>query len=306
MKLGRTYEMTVEGVTAKHTVKYPITLTMGINRQILSSSSTGRFTLYNLSPDRRKDIYHDMYDCKASKDRPMQLVYKHVELKAGYESDGVLPVVFKGNIASAFSHRQGPDWLTTIDCWDGGFARANGDINISRPAGYGLKDCLNDLVAALAPTVARGIISSSFVGKLAKERIFSGNAWDELQAFIRDLGADPSQPNDAEAWIDLEKVNVMRRTDSLAGSSGLPVISAETGLLNTPRRQATLLEAEMEFEPRATLGMMAELQSKETYLNGDYKTMGVRHNGIISAVVSGDLTTRLNLWVGVKKFNPVT
>ena len=77
----------------------------------------------------------------------------------------------------------------------------------------------------------------------------------------------------------------------------ITIINADTGLLNTPVIEQTMLRFEMLFEPSLDVGSLVSVISL-TYpqINGLYNVVGVHHQGIISPVVSGTLITTVELF----------
>lgn len=289
MKFGRRYEMTVQGsgvvntiqgpVFETHLINYPLTLQFDINRNVMATLNTGRFTLYNLKASTRNDIYHDIRDLG---------IYQQVVLKAGYVSQPNLPIIFKGNILSARSYRQGPNWLTEIECSDGVFGAANGQVpaTMTKPAGWNFQDVVKSMLRTM-DHVGIGTIED-LPSQNSRGISFSGNSWDALQNFIPD----------GVLFIDNEVANVLNPGSYVETEFGIPVINADSGLLNTPQRQTNTVVAEMIFEPRLVIGQRVLLQSEERNNNGFYKVSGIHHRGTISAAVGGEAVTAVTLFSG--------
>ena len=76
----------------------------------------------------------------------------------------------------------------------------------------------------------------------------------------------------------------------------ITVINAETGLIETPRKQQYTLEVTMMLEPRLQVGQLAELQSiTAPRFNGTYKIIGVNHDALISENESSENKTKVTL-----------
>ena len=285
MKFGRRYSLFAQGVVNDYTIPFPLTMEFEITRNTLASINTARLILYNLAPDTRRDLYHDQYDT---------LTYKQVRLHAGYASEPSLPLIFQGNIRKAFSYRRGPDWVTELDCWDGGFGSINGQVSASIPSGWSIKTLISTLMGAL-PNVSQGAIGSIDIGG-SRGVVLSGNAWDIMQQYTQN----------GQAFIDNEVVNVLDFNDYIINADGIPVITSATGLLNTPRRQDAILEVDMLFEPRAQVSQLIQIQSLESIYNGQYIVKGIRHRGTISGAICGEAITTLSLWLGSEALNAIT
>lgn len=284
MKFQRVFELTVQGQTFTHQLSTPLTLSLDVKRDTLASANTGRFVLYNLKETTRRDIFHDRYDT---------LNYKQIQLKAGYSTDKTLPIIFQGNVQVAGSRREGPNWITELECFDGGFGMINGQAAVTKPAGWNARDLFKSLVGGM-PNV-----SLNAVGQIENQSTRGitvvGNAWDGVQSVI---GED-------FAFIDNERVNILAEDEYILVNGVIPLITGATGLLNSPRRQNAMIEVDLLFEPRLVVGQIVQLESLETVNNGFYQVRGVAHRGLISDAVDGGVVTTASLWVGTSRLNQV-
>lgn len=289
-------------------IKYPMTLTFSIERNTLASANSGRFRVYNLAPDTRQRIFHD---------RNETFNYKQIILQAGYDGDTKLPIVFQGNIMAAYSWREGVNWITEIEAFDGGFGTINGQSNLTVPSGYSVPALLRSLIQSI-PNVAVGAIGTFQPEDNPRGITLSGNTWD----IVNNLKGN------ADAFIDQEKAFVLGQNDYLKSSAnaflgaqptgqtledGTVVttpadnaflISAASGLLGTPRRYNVRLDVDILFEPQIGVGNLAKLVSLEPVFNGLYKVSGIAHRGTISGAL-GSVTTTVNLWKGTALLTPV-
>lgn len=287
MKFGRTYKMTVEGENQTHEINFPLTMTFDIVRNTLASANTARIVVYNLKKTSRRDIYKDRWETT---------IYRQIKLQAGYEGEPTLPVIFQGNIQQAFSYRSGPDWLTELDCFDGGHAIMNGQVNTTLAAGWNVKQALQATFSALK--VGRVDIGSigDFPVQASRGLTLAGNAWDKASRLVAG----------GVTYIDNEKANALQKDEFIDTSEGLAVISSATGLLNAPRRQNATIEIDMIFEPRLIIGQILDVKSIETVNNGSYQAIGVKHKGTISGAVGGSAVTTATLWLGTRQLRGVT
>ncbi len=287
MKFGRTYSLKVQIDEELNAVEinFPMTLEFNIVRNTFASANTGVFTIYNLGIDRRRQIFHDRYDVSDIS------TYKQVIMQAGYQSEENTPLstIFQGNIRSAYSYKHKENWTTVIDCFDGGFGIINGQISASVGGSgnpWSVAGAVRQLVQSM-PKVSMGTIDLPDVQSARGLSLF-GNSWD----IIRKLSGNNT------AYIDNEKVNVVSQGSYVTPADGLPLITSDTGLLGTPRKLGKLIEVDMIFEPRIFLNQLVQLQSLESYFNGQYAVMGFSHRGTISGAICGDAITTLSLWSG--------
>ena len=69
--------------------------------------NTGTITIFNLKPENRRLLVKRKSDFESAP-------FTTVSLIAGYEGEDA--VVFRGQLINGFSTRQGPDWITTLQC----------------------------------------------------------------------------------------------------------------------------------------------------------------------------------------------
>jgi hypothetical protein len=287
VKFGRTYSMKIQIDDELEAVEidYPMTLEFNVVRNTFASANTGSFTIYNLGEDRRRQIFHDRYDVQ---------LYRQIILQAGYSSEQNTPLstIFQGNVRSAYSYKRKQDWTTVIEGWDGGYGILNGQISQSVSTNQTMSQIIQSLVKAM-PNVSAGTIDVPDIQKSRGVSLF-GNAWD----IIRRLTGNNT------GYIDNENVNVVGQGTYVTPPDGIPLITSDTGLLGTPRKLGALLEVDMIFEPRIFINQLVDLESLESYYNGQYAVMGITHRGTISGAICGDAITTLSLWSGVQALEP--
>lgn len=285
IKFGRTYELTIQVTNDPISsgnaiiVKYPITLYLDVQRSTLGSSNRAFFRIMNLNEESRRRIFHD---------RNSTAVFRQIILSAGYESDPQLPVIFQGNILQAYSYRQKQDWITEIEAFDGGFGRINGQVSMTVPSGFDIKDLLANVIRTMPNVMVGAIGNVAPTDQSSRGTTLMGNSWELINQLVPD----------ANAFIDNEKANVIGKDEYIISEDDPFPISAQTGLLETPRRYENRLDVKIMFEPRMSIGKLVLLQSLETYYNGLYAVNGVTHRGIISGAMGGELVSVLNLWKG--------
>lgn len=281
MKFGRTYKMSIQGQYFTWEPKFPTTLEFDVNRSTFASANKATFTLYNLQQAARRDIYFDRF---------VQNERRKVILQAGYVGSPVLPVIFQGDMRVAWTERRGVDWVTNIECFDGGFAFYNALAGLSLPPGYTMKSAAAAIVRKMEPYgVTLGKVSEIELPNQQTGIVFPGNAWDELQKLV---------PGPGQVFVDNGVCNILNPQDFLQTPT-IPIISPQSGLVGTPRKQGNLIDTLSIFDPQYIIGQLAELKSSETWLNSPrLKVVGLHHYGRISGVESGDLMTGLQLFSG--------
>lgn len=247
-----------------------------ITRNNLGSSQTSTFKIYNLGSAIRKLIYADQVDVANNP-------FRAIQFRAGYV--GFTPLIFNGSMRKAYSQRQGVDMITTIEGYDGGLAMAAGFTSSTVVAGIPLSDVLANLATSLPSTKGTPIIGG-FTGTTGRGKVLFGNTWNIIR-----------QESDNLAFIDNGQVKILQPNEAIA--SDISVISSASGLLDSPARSGQLIELNMLFEPRLTVGQIVQLDSTTNALyNGTYKVVGFTHSGMISPAVAGEAKTKVQLWLG--------
>ncbi len=287
-KLGRNYILQVGtpgGGTL--TITLPFTIEFDITRNTLTSANVCSIRIYNLSAVNRNQIRFNVMDGG---------IFQPVVLQAGYGQS--LATIFKGNITQAWSVREGTNFVTTIESFDGGYAFNNGFVNTTFPAGTSQRTVVQT-VAGTLPYVSVGSISTSkFLNAsgapatLQRGNPVSGSSVDILDKLTG-----------GGFFIDNSKVNVLNDNECVPG--GIPLIDDSAGLLATPVRELTKMTFDMIFEPRLLAGQMVNLQSAEgtanlANFNGTYKVVGIKHRGMISGAVCGDAVSSVELFYGTQ------
>jgi len=246
-----------------------------VARKSAASSQTATFKIYNLGEKTRRLIFADKFDAA---NRP-----RAIQFRAGYES--FTPLIFNGQIKEASSKRQGVDMITTIECFDGGLAMAAGFSAVTVVGGTPIKDTLAQLASQVPNTTGKPIVGN-FTGSSIRGKVLFGNTWNIIR-----------QESQGLAIIDNGQVKILQPNEAIA--SDIPVITSASGLLGSPARSGALIEFDMLFEPRLTLGQIVQLESTTNSIyNGTYKVMGFTHSGMISPSVCGPAKSTVQLWLG--------
>lgn len=321
-KFGRNFKLLVQvdqldslattGTSAQYIrIEPPFTIEFDITRKILGSANVGQIRIYNLSAANRNLLRYDFSNISD---------VRTVSLAAGYGQN--LPVIFTGNITQAWSVREGVNFITTIEVFDGGTAFLNGNVpdgGGTFPAGTAMLTIYKTLIGYL-PGVSLGAIAPWFtqdaLGNLitiSRAKSYSGSVTDIL-----------TEISGKAFFIDNGRAYVLRNNDVLEGQVAL--VNADSGLLGTPLREQQIVTFDMVFEPGLIVAQQLQLQSltapqlnsfgapfnpatgasTETNVNGLYRVTGIKHRGMISESVCGDAVTSVELFFGSEALNLVT
>lgn len=263
-------------------VAYPFTLRNLKVVNGLNYSNVGQcsFQLFNLSEEIQKKLWKDSYDNKK---------YILMELCAGYGDN--MPVIFLGFVNQCYSYRESGavDYITDVQADNNSLINIYGFANTTFTKGTAFEDILKTLLADF-PNYQIGYITPQ-IKPLARNQTFIGQTMDLLG---REYG-------NYNIFIDQDQFNILDKNEVVPGD--LLVISPESGLLGSPKRANLFLSCDMLFEPRIKLCQAIELQSESlVWFNGIYKVVAIEHQGTISPVECGALTTRLTLSLGEDPF----
>lgn len=289
-KFQRNYELTVQGNDGNlHTFNYPLTLDFQVKRNVLSSANTGNFRIYNLGQNTRDQVFKDQFS--------QSLSFRSLILKAGYGN--TIPVIFNGNVKMAQSYRldRSVNFITEIEGYDYGWVMVNAKSSFNISGNVTTRQIINQLIKDLQMAVpgnglSVGAISNKFDTTYTTRGIsVVGSSWDNLQKFTNN-----------QTYIDNGNVYCLFENDVFEGD--LTVIDSETGLLGTPKKADRLITMEILFEPRLSIGQQISLQSRSlTQFNGNYKVVGIEHQGTISGAVGGQCKTIVSALLPFEKIN---
>ncbi len=281
-KLQRNYELTVETFAGPLVIRPPFSLEFDIVRSTLKSAGHASFRIHGLGRDDRNRI---------RKDINITGVYRGVQLRAGYGDS--IPLIFKGNIANAWSNREKPGMVTSIQTYDGAFGIINSESShavASDSDGTGplLKDTLIDLMGDLEQVrvgkCGDFLDDQGNAARFSRGISMSGNTSELLDTY-----------SNGNFFIDLETAHCLADHECLQGP--FDVINSESGLLGTPILEQNRLTFDILFEPRLLLAQKISLESfTAEKFNGDYKVFSLKHRGIISEKVCGAAITTVTLW----------
>jgi hypothetical protein len=204
---------------------------------------------------------------------------------AGYGK--TLIEVFRGNIQEGYSYKQGPEWFTKLECYDGAYQVQNGFMSETFTKGTAIKDAIIQSVKNM-PQLLVGVLGGPASSETTPERgrVVVGNPYNEIQKMT-----------DGQAFISGESLYVLADNEVMPGD--VFVLSAE-GNKTTPKRRDGYLEVDRIFSPELRVGRIAELRSLIEKYNGQYKIFGIKHSVVFSQAEAGDATTTVSLFIGDK------
>jgi len=288
-KFQRDYLFSIQGNIDKtefFSITPPLTIEFDIVRNTFSSANTGKFRIYNLAENVRRNLFHVRYDIDEKN-------YQKVQMFAGYKTNKQLPMVFLGNVFTASTRRTGTDWITEIDAFDGGVGMLTGQISLTKPAGWSAAEVMKTLVGVM-PYTQFGAVGDITVNN-TRGISMAGNAWDIFKRIV----------GDGISFIDLQNVYGLKENEYLVKPGQIELLLGPNNILGTPRRVGAIVEVDIIFEPAVFVGQAVTINSLETVYNGSYQLRGIHHHGTISEAFCGEAITTLSLWVGTKTLQAV-
>ncbi len=286
-KLQRNYLLSIQkrDKSGFLNIQKPFTLEFDVNRSVFSDSNRGTFRIYNLPKDMRQQIYHDRY-------RVLEEGYQRIQMFAGYDSAASKSAIFVGNLMSASSRKEGPDWITEVEAFDGFFAMLTGNISLTTGDSWDLPTILRT-VAGSMPFSSVGAIGNLST-RQSRPVSMAGNAWEVFNRLSKE----------ANCFLDNEKIYALNDDEYVVHPGQVDIVAGPDNIIGSPRRGEGVLEIEMIFAPEAFVSQRVVLSSLEPVYNGTYVVRGVHHSGTISDAVCGSATTTLTLWAA-RNLTPV-
>jgi len=194
------------------------------------------------------------------KDNDKQALVK-IDLSVGYE--GRIKRLFVGDLHRGSSVLTSNAYATRFEAMDGGKDYLD---SYTSATVTGKENALNRVLLDM-PNTTKGKVT--FLGGLIRPKVLMGAS----SKLIEDLTGD-----DESFYIDNGKINVLKPDEVV--SSYTPVISAETGLINTPEKEEEKVTFETMMNPFVVIGGLLQLQSVvDTRLDGIYKVTDINYQG---------------------------
>jgi baseplate hub protein gp41 len=230
-----------------------------VKRTLKREPNTCDVALYNLRADHRRQLA----------EKPAV----RVVLEAGYEGSG-LSAIFRGDLRSAHTQREGPDLVTRVSSGDGE-RRARG-TRVSRTFGPGtplravLMQAAEDLGLGLG-NLAQAAAAARLEGggnTYAQGTTLHGPAYRELCRLLESCGLECSVQNGA--------LQVLERGRALGASA--VVLSPETGLVESPSEASDgVVTAKALMVPDLVPGRVVEFRARE--VEGFYRVSTGNYQG---------------------------
>lgn len=278
-KFGRRYEIQILNPDKERIdIEPPFSVKFSIIRNVLASVNKCNLTIFNLAPKTRNKLFKDRYTIHE---------YWQIIIRAGYEK---LSTVFQGSIYETISFKQGTEWISQVDAFDGENGVRNGYITETIQKDTDKKTIYKKIISEM-PTLIEGVLAGP-TGTSPRGKILMGNSSKVLQ-----------EESNNRYFIDNERVNILNPDEYIGGDV---IVLDGNQLFTTPKRRDTFIDVDMLFFPEVQVGIVAEIRSTEEIYNGQYKVLGFKHDVTISEAMSGQAKSSISLdsgALGLKEVN---
>jgi hypothetical protein len=221
-----------------------------------STANTAKISVFNLSAKGRALV-----------ERKKAVVI----LEVGYGQK--IAQLFYGDITRAYISRQGPDWVTTVECGDGSEALRSVHVDKSYAPGTDLKQVIKDVAQSF---VDQGkVVLGSLLG-LESETAQAGMALSGGSKTILD---DLTAKQGLEWSIQDNTLQVLPK-DKDSGLQAV-LLTPSTGLIGSPVKREIEGGSGVEFtaliQPQLIPGRLVMIKSRE--IDGVYKLRAVSFSG---------------------------
>lgn len=259
----RNYELVI-GIGAQAvTIKPPFRIVFSADKSDKADLNKMTLKIDGLNEDKRRKLVRDSDDKGEEGKTPATSnnQYFPLDLKIGYQDR--VETIFRGSVDQAFSVREGAQFVTTLICLDGGHDFLKGFVSASVTS----KGAAVDAVLGTMPNTKKGKIGAQ--ADITRPKILVGNSMATIQDML-----DPDQ----RWFIDDERLNILGGNEVVSGY--VPVVSAETGLINTPEADKKEVTFTTFLNPSIKVGGLVRLISVTApHLNGVYKISLITYSG---------------------------
>lgn len=265
----RDYRLTIGIGNQAVVILPPFRIRFSVDKSDKSDLNKATIKIDGLNEDKRRRLVRDPDEKpekdKDGKDKPtsnQNKGYFPVLLEIGYQ--GRLETIFRGSIDEAGSVRENDgQFVTTISAMDGGEDFLRGFIATTVTS----KAAAIDAALGTMPNTKKGKIGA--LGDITRPKVLVGNSMQTIQDML-----DPDQ----RWFIDDERLNILGGLEVV--SSYVPVVSAETGLINTPEADKKEVTVTTFLNPSIKVGGLYQLISVTApHRNGVYKCKLITYSG---------------------------
>lgn len=251
-RFSRTYEVIINRGSLNLTIRPPLRIVFSCDKSCVGGLNKLSLKIYNLKETTRLSLV---------KDRETDSSKYAIQLKIGYQGSDEL--IFKGNVFKSYVNKEGVDFIVSMECYDGGFSYANSRISKVIKQTDSLIQTLVDSMQSI------DIGKISISRQLGRPKVVIGNPLEILKSNLKE---------GEEIFIDNEQFFYVKNNEVVTRFT--PLVSSETGLINTPEREQRKTTFDTTLNHSIRLGGLCELLSKNaSYVNGLYRVQNITYDG---------------------------
>ena len=251
-RFDRDFKLSVQ-VSAGRTIDIapPLRVSFSANKSVSGGLNKLTLNIYNLKEATRLALVKDAEQAK------------RIPLSFSVGYNGELKLLFKGTVHRGSNSREGTDFVTELECLDGGFDLLT---SFTSQTVKGKARAVDTILTDMANT-GKGKLTSQ--QDLIRPKVLVGSSAKLIDELV----------GEGETWyIDDEKLYIVK--DGEVTSSYTPVVNATTGLLNTPIREQSKVTFETLMNPTLKIGGLCDLRSTTApHLDGVYKIDSIGYTG---------------------------
>jgi len=236
-----------------------LTMLFNVVKTLKPEPNKAELTIYNLNPSNRSKLE--------------QMVQAPVQIEAGYQEG--MSVLFLGDLRTAITIHQGPDYITKLSSGDGERAVKTARVNVSLKKGSASADKVLEAVAKSLGVgdgnlkQALNVIKAAGLADLFSEgTVIFGSAFREMNELCKSLGLSWS--------IQGGKLQILELKKALEGQA--IKISERTGLIGSPTvDNKGVLTCQTLLIPDVFPGRLMTLESER--IQGQYRIESCQYTG---------------------------
>lgn len=248
------YVNIIQRKTAQETRIEGLRTTFTVEKTAASAANTCTISIYNLSESTRTAL--DPNDLR-------------IQLFAGYS--GYLKRIASGDLLSTFDSlqtvKQGADWITTFKVYDGGLDLTKKTASASFKKGTPWQTIVKTLFGTFTNST-QPTDFSLISGNTQTATTFDGQTSGLLDQIARSLGFE---------WTIQDDEIFINKPDVFTPSDTIPLITPESGLIETVRRVPTGITFKSLLNSEIIAGRQVRVDSRET--KGEFRVYKLVHEG---------------------------
>lgn len=236
-----------------------LTMLFNVVKTLKPEPNKAELTIYNLNPSNRSKLE--------------QMVQAPVQIEAGYQ-DG-MSVLFLGDLRTAITIHQGPDYITKLSSGDGERAVKTARVNVSLKKGSAGADKVLEAVAKSLGVgdgnlkqALNAIKAAGLADLFSEGTVIFGSAFREMTTICHSLGLTWS--------IQDGKLQILEKKKALEGQA--IKINERTGLIGSPTvDNKGVLTCQTLLIPDVFPGRLMVLESER--IQGQYRIESCQYTG---------------------------